>query len=55
VIDLVGADRLVFGSDYPHPDHVWPESVSAIRAAAIPDEARQKILWDNPRALYALR
>ena len=54
VIDLVGADRLVFGSDYPHPDHAWPGTVEAMRAARIPDEAKRKILRDNPLALYRL-
>jgi predicted TIM-barrel fold metal-dependent hydrolase len=54
VIDLVGEDRLVFGSDYPHPDHAWPDSVDAMRAARIPDEAKRKILRDNPGALYGL-
>jgi len=54
VIDLIGAGRVVFGSDYPHPDHVWPRSVEAIRAIPLSDEARRKILWDNPRALYGL-
>jgi aminocarboxymuconate-semialdehyde decarboxylase len=28
-----GADRILFSSDYPHPDSPWPESVKGMKAA----------------------
>lgn len=55
VLDVIGEDRLLFASDYPHPDHKWPETVEAMRALPIAEAAKRRILWDNPAAFYALR
>jgi predicted TIM-barrel fold metal-dependent hydrolase len=55
VLDLIGEDRLLFASDYPHPDHKWPETVEAMLAMPIPDAAKRKVLWDNPVAFYGER
>jgi predicted TIM-barrel fold metal-dependent hydrolase len=52
VVDLIGADRVLFASDYPHPDHKWPETVERIRAAPLADSVKRRILWDNPAAFY---
>lgn len=54
VLDLIGEDRLLFASDYPHPDHTWPGTAEAMLAMPIPDGAKRKILWDNPTAFYGL-
>ena len=54
VLDFIGEDRILFASDYPHPDHKWPETAEAMLAMPIPDEAKRKILWDNPAAFYGL-
>jgi len=54
VLELIGEDRLLFASDYPHPDHKWPETAEAMLAMPIPDQAKRKILWDNPVAFYGL-
>ncbi|MGH6689081.1 MAG: amidohydrolase family protein [Gammaproteobacteria bacterium] len=54
VIHLIGEDRVVFDSDYPHPDHVWPATVETMRAADLPDGVKRKILRDNAAALYAI-
>lgn len=54
VLDLIGEDRLLFASDYPHPDHKWPETVEAMLAMPIPDSVKRRILWDNPAAFYSL-
>lgn len=51
VLDF-GEDRLLFASDYPHPDHKWRDTVEAVRALPIPDTVKQKVLWDNPIAFY---
>jgi predicted TIM-barrel fold metal-dependent hydrolase len=53
VLDWIGEDRLLFASDYPHPDHKWPETVETMLAMAIPDAVKRKVLWDNPAAFYA--
>lgn len=54
VLDLIGEDRVLFASDYPHPDHTWPETAEAMLAMPIPDGAKRKILWDNPTVFYGL-
>jgi predicted TIM-barrel fold metal-dependent hydrolase len=54
VLDFIGEDRLLFASDYPHPDHKWPEIVEAARALPIPDRAKRKLFWDNPSTFYGL-
>jgi uncharacterized protein len=30
LVDFCGADNLMWGSDYPHHDSVWPDSKGAI-------------------------
>jgi predicted TIM-barrel fold metal-dependent hydrolase len=54
ILDLIGEDRILFASDYPHPDHRWPETAEAMLAMPLPDGAKRKILWDNPAAFYGL-
>jgi predicted TIM-barrel fold metal-dependent hydrolase len=54
LLDLLGEDRVLFASDYPHPDHKWPETAERMLAMDIPDRAKARILWDNPAAFYRL-
>ncbi|MGK4005906.1 amidohydrolase family protein [Sorangium sp. So ce1036] len=55
VIPRIGADNLLFGTDYPHPDH-GPDLVARALAlrGELPDEVLRKILWDNPARFYGL-
>jgi predicted TIM-barrel fold metal-dependent hydrolase len=48
--DLMGDHILMFGSDYPHAESRFPESVDQVLAweDTIGKEAMQKLLWDNP-------
>ena len=56
LIDVLGDDRVMWASDYPHADSTWPESQKAIAAnfKDVADPARRRILCDNARALYGL-
>lgn len=54
VLEFIGEDRILFASDYPHPDHKWPETAERMLAMPIPESARRRILWDNPAAFYGL-
>jgi predicted TIM-barrel fold metal-dependent hydrolase len=54
IIHRIGEDRLLFASDYPHPDHVWPETVEAAVALPLADSVKRKIFRDNPARLYGL-
>jgi hypothetical protein len=55
VIDVLGADFIMFASDYPHWDGEWPESTKHLRTRAdISEEAREKIAARNAQRFYAL-
>jgi predicted TIM-barrel fold metal-dependent hydrolase len=50
----LGADQIVFSTDYPHGDSRWPDSVDAFLELPISDEEKRKILWDNCARFYAM-
>jgi predicted TIM-barrel fold metal-dependent hydrolase len=56
LLDVLGDDRVMWASDYPHADSTWPESQKAIEAnfKDVPAASRRRILCDNARALYGL-
>jgi predicted TIM-barrel fold metal-dependent hydrolase len=56
LLDVIGDDRVMWASDYPHADSTWPDSQKAIAAnfKDVADPARRRILCDNARALYGL-
>jgi predicted TIM-barrel fold metal-dependent hydrolase len=51
-----GAGRILFSSDYPHPDTPWPESVAGMKKALsgffAADEAN--VMWENAARLFHL-
>lgn len=51
-VDLVGADHILFGSDYPLVSH--ERALREMREAPIDDAARAKILGDNAKKLLRL-
>jgi uncharacterized protein len=53
---FVGAERIVWGSDYPHHDATFPGAVDAIRAtvAACTTAVQAKVLGLNARGIYRL-
>ncbi len=53
---LVGADRILWASDYPHPDAKVPGVTALLRdaLAPLPHDQQQAIAGDNARALYGL-
>jgi uncharacterized protein len=54
--NVLDADKVMFGSDYPHPASTWPDSQKVIDecAQSITAEVRQKIFRDNARMLFKL-
>lgn len=56
LLDVLGADRVMWASDYPHADSTWPESRKAIEEhfKDTPQETRRRIVCDNARELYGL-
>ncbi len=53
---LVGADRIVWASDYPHPDAKYPGTTRELDEAmeTLGDDQRELIAGANTAALYAL-
>jgi predicted TIM-barrel fold metal-dependent hydrolase len=49
-----GEQYIVFGSDYPHGDSKWPETVSRIRSAGFSEITERRILGENAARLYKL-
>ena len=56
LVDLLGEDNLMWGSDVPHPDGVWPDSRQYLteQLAHLPATTRRKITCDNAAQLYGL-
>jgi uncharacterized protein len=56
LVDVLGADRVMWASDYPHADSTWPESQKAIEQhfKDTPADVRRLITCDNARKLYGL-
>ncbi|MCH8087082.1 MAG: amidohydrolase family protein [Chloroflexi bacterium] len=58
LVEFIGVDNVMWGSDYPHPDSVWPDSQQVIESnlKRVRDETvRRKLVCDNVSRLYALK
>lgn len=56
LIPFFGENNLLWASDYPHPDSVWPHSRQAIerQMGHLSPELRRKLTHDNAAALLGL-
>jgi predicted TIM-barrel fold metal-dependent hydrolase len=54
LLDDLGHDTIMWGSDFPHPDGVWPDSSEFIERELghLPSEVRHKIVCENAGKLY---
>jgi uncharacterized protein len=52
-LSLVGADHMVWASDFPHPDAIFPTAVDVFLQTA-GDLDMREVLWDTPLAFYRL-
>jgi len=54
LIDDLGADRIMWGSDFPHPDGIWPDSREYVdkELGHLPADVRRKVVCDNAARLY---
>jgi predicted TIM-barrel fold metal-dependent hydrolase len=57
LIEDLGVDNLMWGSDFPHPDGIWPDSQEFIKRELghLPDAIRRKVVRDNAAKLYRLQ
>ncbi len=54
-IRWLGGDRILYESDFPHPDSKFPHTVDTflkLRPDLISDDEKRKILWDNALDFY---
>ena len=54
--DLLGEDKLMYATDYPHSASVWPESMKLVERdlSDFPEAERAALIRDNVRKLYNL-
>lgn len=51
----VGAERVLFASDWPHHDGTWPDPILAVRdAPGLSDEQRRVVLCHGPAAFFGI-
>ena len=55
VVDLMGDDRVIFGSDWPHIESMPQPLDYATELKAFDEASRQRILRDNTLELNSLR
>jgi predicted TIM-barrel fold metal-dependent hydrolase len=53
-LDKIGEDNVLWGSDFPHPDGVWPDSQEFLQRQMghLPESRRCKIVYENAAKLY---
>jgi predicted TIM-barrel fold metal-dependent hydrolase len=54
VVELLGDDRLLFSTDYPHSDATWPAGLAALESQPIAHESVRRIFWDNGAHAFGL-
>jgi predicted TIM-barrel fold metal-dependent hydrolase len=57
IVDRVGADNILFETDFPHPTSIYGQDVhDTIESGlgSLTEETRHKLLWKNAARLYAI-
>ena len=57
VRDVVGAENLMWSSDYPHNDSTWPESGTLVQTLFenVDQKERELMTSTNARRMYGFR
>ena len=50
--EWLGDGNIVFSTDYPHEDSVFPTAVDTLTKLNIAEDTIRKVLWDNCSRLY---
>jgi uncharacterized protein len=55
-MDIVGDDRILFETDFPHPTCLYPAPVESVaeKMGALRPETQARVMGDNARKLYRL-
>lgn len=56
LVEDLGVETLMWGSDYPHSDGTWPESqkVFAEQFSVLPDDVVRKLTYENAGRFYGI-
>jgi predicted TIM-barrel fold metal-dependent hydrolase len=56
LIDAVGADSILFETDFPHPTCLYPSPLATVheKMSTLPASTQKKIYGENARKLYRL-
>jgi predicted TIM-barrel fold metal-dependent hydrolase len=56
LLEFYGDENLLWASDYPHPDSIWPNSKKTIerQMKGLPKEVVEKLTYGNAAKLYGL-
>ena len=56
IVDVVGEDRILFETDFPHPTCLYPTPLDTMaeKMGTLSPEVRNKIMGDNAVALYRI-
>ena len=56
LLDDLGEDNVMWGSDFPHPDGIWPDSREYVQRELghLPAATRRKVVCENAGKLYGL-
>jgi predicted TIM-barrel fold metal-dependent hydrolase len=56
VIDLMGNHVLMFASDYPHPETIFPDHADAVIewTPVLGETAMRKLMWENATRFFRL-
>jgi predicted TIM-barrel fold metal-dependent hydrolase len=54
LIEELGPETIMWGSDFPHPDGIWPDSQEFIarELGHLPEATRRKVVCENAGRLY---
>lgn len=52
LVEQVGLDKLLYGSDYPHPDHGESSAFEQVAGSTLGAAAARSVLLDNPLSFY---
>ncbi len=54
LLDILGEETVMWGSDFPHPDGVWPDSQEFIAREfdGMPEALRYKVTCENAGRFY---
>src|SRR5712691_11822964 len=56
VVDILGEHVLMFESDYPHPETIFPDHADTVIAwrRSLGEQATQKLMWENAARFFRL-